>query len=89
MLPPPGLTSPPGLVCRLRRALYGLKQAPRAWFVRFSSAVTAASFQPSPHDPALFVYSSSRGWTLLLLYVYDMIITGDDPSHVEFVKHHL
>ena len=30
MLPPPGHSSPPGLVCHLRRALYGLKQAPRA-----------------------------------------------------------
>ena len=89
MVPPPGLSSPPGLVCRLRRALYGLKQAPRAWFARFSSAVTAAGFQPSPHDSALFVYSSSRGRTLLLLYVDDMIITRDDPSHVDFVKRHL
>ena len=89
MLPPPGLSSPSGLVCYLRRALYGLKQAPRAWFARFSSAVTAVGFQPSPHDPALFVHSSPRGRTLLLLYVDDMIITGDDPSHVAFVKHHL
>ena len=30
MTPPPGLHTPPGMVCRLRRALYGLKQAPRA-----------------------------------------------------------
>ena len=89
MLPPPGFSSPSGLVCRLRRALYGLKQAPRAWFERFSTAVVAAGFQPSPHDPALFVHSSSRGRTLLLLYVDDMIITGDDPAHVDFVKHHL
>ena len=28
MLPPPGLSTSPGLICRLRRALYGLKQAP-------------------------------------------------------------
>ena len=69
MHPPPGLPSPSGLVCRLRRTLYGLKQAPRAWFARFSSAVTVAGFQPSPHDPALFVYSSSHGRILLLLYV--------------------
>jgi hypothetical protein len=32
MHPPPGVDTPSGHVCRLRRALYGLKQAPRAWF---------------------------------------------------------
>ena len=89
MVPPPGFAAPSGLVCRLRRALYGLKQAHRAWFERFRTAVTAAGFQPSQHDPALFVHTSPRGRTLLLLYVDDMIITGDDPPYIDFVKHHL
>ena len=47
----------------------GLKQAPRAWFERFASVVTAAGFAPSDHDSALFVHTSPRGRTLLLLYV--------------------
>src|SRR3954469_1294946 len=85
MQPPPGYSVPEGMVCRLRRSLYGLKQAPRAWFERFASVVTAAGFSPSAHDPALFVHTSPRGRTLLLLYV-DMIITGDDSEHIAFVK---
>ena len=86
MQPPPGYYAPDGMVCRLRRSLYGLKQAPRAWFERFASVVTAAGFLPSDHDPALFVHTSPRGRTLLLLYVDDMIITGDDPEYIAFVK---
>ncbi|WVZ60284.1 hypothetical protein U9M48_010330 [Paspalum notatum var. saurae] len=43
-------------------------------------------FLASVHDPALFVHTSSRGRTLLLLYVDDMIITGDDPRFIAFVK---
>ncbi|WVZ70679.1 LOW QUALITY PROTEIN: hypothetical protein U9M48_019322 [Paspalum notatum var. saurae] len=86
MQPPPGYSVPEGMVCRLRRSLYGLKQAPRAWFQRFASVVTAAGFFADPHDPALFVHTSSRGRTLLLLYVDDMIITGDDPQFIAFVK---
>jgi hypothetical protein len=86
MQPPPGVTVPDGHVCRLRRALYGLKQAPRAWFERFTSVVTAAGLTPSDHDPALFVHASKRGRTLLLLYVDDMLITGDDDEYIAFVK---
>jgi len=69
MHPPPGVDVPSGQVCRLRRALYGLKQAPRAWYERFVSVIIEAGFSPSPHDPALFIHTSSRGRTLLLLYV--------------------
>ncbi|WVZ72126.1 hypothetical protein U9M48_020636 [Paspalum notatum var. saurae] len=86
MQPPPGYSVPEGMVCRLRRSLYGLKQAPRAWFQRFASVVTSPGFSASAHDPALFVHTSSRGRTLLFLYVDDMIITGDDPQFIAFVK---
>ncbi|WVZ83717.1 hypothetical protein U9M48_030837 [Paspalum notatum var. saurae] len=79
MQPLPGYSVPEGMVCRLRCSLYGLKQAPHAWFQRFASVVIAAGFSASAHDPALFVHTSSRGHTLFLLYVDDMIITGDDP----------
>ena len=86
MQPPPGYYAPDGTVCRLRRSLYGLKQAPHAWFERFASVVTAAGFLPCDHDPALFVHTSPRGRTLLLLYVDDMIITGNESDYIAFVK---
>ena len=83
---PPGYYAPDGMVYRLRRSLYGLKQAPCAWFERFASVVTAAGFLSNAHYPALFVHLSARGRTLLLLYVDDMIITGDDFEYIAFVK---
>ncbi|KAG8088798.1 hypothetical protein GUJ93_ZPchr0011g28728 [Zizania palustris] len=89
MQPLPGVDVPFGHVCRLRRALYGLKQAPRAWFERFVTVIRAAGFSPSDHDPALFVHLSSHGRTLLLLYVDDMLITGDDGEHISQVKKQL
>jgi hypothetical protein len=54
-----------------------------------TSVVTAAGFSPSAHDPALFVHISPHGRTLFLLYVDDMIITGDDSEYIAFVKAHL
>ena len=52
----------------------------------FASVVTAAGFSPSAHDQALFVHLSAHGRTLLLLYVDDMIITGDDSEYIAFVN---
>ncbi|GKV14172.1 hypothetical protein SLEP1_g25082 [Rubroshorea leprosula] len=78
MKPPPELHHPPNKVCRLRRALYGLKQSPRAWYAKFSATVSEFGFTSSPHDIALFIGKTARGMVLLLLYVDDMIITGDD-----------
>jgi hypothetical protein len=82
----PGYSVLEGMVCHLHRSLYSLKQAPRAWFQHFASVVTIAGFFTSAHDPTLFVHVSPRGRTLLLLYVDDMIITGDDPEYTAFVK---
>uniref|UniRef100_A0A2N9HRP8 Integrase catalytic domain-containing protein n=1 Tax=Fagus sylvatica TaxID=28930 RepID=A0A2N9HRP8_FAGSY len=89
---PPGFSQPPGFsykVCRLRRALYGLKQAPRAWFAKFSSTISQHGFSASSYDSALFFRRSDHGITLLLLYVDDMIITGDDVQGIQDLKRFL
>ncbi|KAL0541587.1 hypothetical protein IC582_021640 [Cucumis melo] len=89
MKPPPGTSSPPHKVCLLRRALYGLKQAPRAWFATFSSTITQLGFTSSLHDTALFTRHTPQGIVLLLLYVDDMIITGNDPQAISDLQHYL
>ena len=37
----------------------------------------------------MFTHTSTRGRTVLLLYVDDMILTGDDPAYISFVKQKL
>jgi hypothetical protein len=89
---PPGFSQPPGFshkVCRLRRALYGLKKAPRVWFAKFSSTISQHSFSSSSYDSALFFRRSDHGISLLLLYVDDMIITGDDVQGIQDLKRFL
>ncbi|KAK2999762.1 hypothetical protein RJ639_024294 [Escallonia herrerae] len=87
MQPPPGYHHPPHKVCRLHRALYGLKQAPRAWFAKFSTSVCQFGFTSSPHDSALFIRKSKHGTILLLLYVDDTIINGDDITGLSDLKY--
>ena len=43
----------------------------------------------SPHDTVLFIRRSSAGITLILLYVDDMIITGDDSASIRSLQHFL
>ena len=86
MQPPLGLSIDLNKVCHLRRALYGLKQAPRAWFTKFSSTIFRLGYTASPYDSALFLRRNDKGTILLLLYVDDMIITGDDLSGIQELK---
>ena len=77
----PSYSHPPGFphkVFRLWRTLHGLKQAPRAWFAKFSSTISQHGFSGSSFYITLFLRRSGHGITILLLYVNDMIITGDD-----------
>lgn len=78
MHPPPSYSHSPNQMCKLQRAFYGLKQTLRAWLVKFSFTISAFGFVSTPHDYALFTRCSDQGMILLLLYVDDMIITGDD-----------
>ena len=86
MQPPPGLSVDSNKVCHLRRVLYGLKQAPRAWFAKFSSTIFRLGYTASSYDFALFLRRTDKGTILLLLYVDDMIITGDDLSGIQELK---
>ena len=86
MQPPPDLSVDSNKVCHLRRALYGLKQAPRAWFTKFSSTIFRLGYTASSYDSALFLCRTDKGTILLLLYVDDMIITGDDLSGIQELK---
>ena len=88
MEPPPGFNEMffEKKVCRLKKALYGLKQSPRAWFGRFTKVMLAMQYKQSQGDHTLFIKHSKGGVTALLVYVDDIIITGNDPIERETLK---
>ncbi|KAJ0912622.1 putative RNA-directed DNA polymerase [Helianthus annuus] len=79
---PSGFVNPkfPNHVCKLNRALYGLKQAPRAWFQRLSAFLLTLGFHCSRADPSLFIYKKNNTLIYLLVYVDDVILTGNDEK---------
>ena len=73
-------------VCKLNKSLYGLKQSPRAWFGRFSQAMRRFGYKQSNSDHTLFLKRCEGKLTALIIYVDDMIITGDNSEEVERLK---
>ncbi|KAL2337544.1 hypothetical protein Fmac_011990 [Flemingia macrophylla] len=79
-----------GLVCKLHRFLYGLKQSPRAWFGKFSHVVQLFGLKRSESDHSVFYcHTSSEKCVYLMVYVDDIVITGNDASKISQLKVHL
>lgn len=85
MDPPPGMNYG-GKVCKLNKALYGLKQSPRAWFGRFSKFMRKIGYKQSDADHTLFVKSYGDKVTALIVYVDDMVVTGNDPDEINTLQ---
>ena len=78
----------PNHVCLLHMALYGLKQAPRAWFERFTSQLLHIGFCASATNGNLFILRHGSSIVFLLLYVDDIIITGNKSSFVSSISNY-
>ena len=84
---PPGLDSQKGLVCRLKKSLYGLKQSPRAWFERLTRVVKRYGFIQCQSDHTMFIKCSSEGKrAIMIVYVDDIILTGDHMEEIKSLK---
>ena len=78
------------LVCKLRRSLYGLKQSARSWFGRFSSVVQEFGVTRSTPDHLVFYHhTSSEQFIYLIVYMEDIVITGNDQNGIQRLKQHL
>nr|GEY49565.1 putative RNA-directed DNA polymerase [Tanacetum cinerariifolium] len=82
---PPGFLEhfKPGEACRLKKSLYGLKQSLRAWFGRFTLAMKRYGFKQSNSDHTLVLKNRKNRLTCLIIYVDDMVITGNDEEEIK------
>ena len=85
---PPGFEGNTGnKMCKLKKALYGLKQSLRAWFGRFAKVMKESGYKQSQGDHTLFIkHSATGGVTALLVYVDDIIVTGNDEREDECIR---
>jgi hypothetical protein len=91
MKQPPGFRNSehPDYVCCLSKAIYSLKQAPRAWYSALKHALTEFDFLNSKSDSSLFVFDIGSTFAYCLVYVDDLIITGNNTAFVASIVDHL
>nr|GEY70166.1 ribonuclease H-like domain-containing protein [Tanacetum cinerariifolium] len=75
-----------GKVCKLNKSLYGLKQSPRQWNAKLTMALLENDFVLSKFDYSLFTKKSDKVFIALLVYVDDIVITGNDMTEIEKFK---
>jgi len=64
-------------VCRINKALYGLKQSQKVWYIHINLWFKNQGVMRSNIDPNLYYLKKDGKITILLLYVDDLLITGD------------
>ena len=88
MSQPPGFIHPQLLdhVCKFQKALYGLKQAPRDRFQALKQCMISIGFTNSKFDASLFVYKHDLVLAYFLVYVDDLLLTGNDPKFIQVLS---
>ncbi|XP_014519733.1 uncharacterized protein LOC106776776 [Vigna radiata var. radiata] len=87
MDPPPGLNvDVKGQVCKLTKSLYGLKQASRQWFDKLYTFLVSSGYVQSKSDHSLFVKKTPKEFIALLVYVDDIVLTGNSMKEINLIK---
>ncbi|XP_015168858.1 uncharacterized mitochondrial protein AtMg00810-like [Solanum tuberosum] len=75
------------MVCKLVKSLYGLKQASRQWNAKLTTALYNSGYIQSHLDYSLFTKKRGKRIVIILVYVDDLLITGNDATLIEETKH--
>nr|GEZ47391.1 putative reverse transcriptase, RNA-dependent DNA polymerase, Gag-polypeptide of LTR copia-type [Tanacetum cinerariifolium] len=84
-----GNTGNKNLVCKLNKSFYGLKQAPRKSNEKLVGILRENGFVQSCSDHSLFTKTVNNIFVAFLVYVDDIVITGNDENKINKFKQFL
>jgi hypothetical protein len=84
---PKGVSCPkPGQVCKFLKSLYGLKQASRQWFKKLTQFLYVHGFVQAISDHTLFTKTTYTCFTMILVYVDDIILARTSLDEFDKLK---
>nr|GEX14581.1 tRNA dimethylallyltransferase 9 [Tanacetum cinerariifolium] len=79
----------PNHVCKLKRSIYGLKQASRQRNKRFDDEIKKFGFTQNPDEPCEYLKAGRSYIAILILYVDDILLMGNNIPMLQDVKSYL
>ncbi|KAK4404532.1 Retrovirus-related Pol polyprotein from transposon RE2 [Sesamum angolense] len=79
-------TAAPSQFCKSKRSLYGLKQASHQWNTELITKLQEFGYVQCPHDHYLFMKITDAYFVSLLVYVDDILLTGNSTEEITTVK---
>lgn len=73
-------------VCKLQKSLYGLKQASRQCYAMLSDSLLSMGYKHSLADYSLFTKHNDSSFTILLIYVDEIVLADNGFAEISFVK---
>ncbi|MED6170397.1 hypothetical protein PIB30_116850 [Stylosanthes scabra] len=84
---PPGLVpTRSGQCCKLLKSLYGLRQSSRMWYEKLSLLLLSRGYKQTVFYYSLFIKIVGTEICILLVYVDDIVITGNSLSEIASIK---
>jgi hypothetical protein len=66
--------------CKLKKSIYGLKQVSRQWYIKFDEVIRSLSFSENIVDNCIYVKFKGKDFTILVLYVDDILLASSDKN---------
>ena len=70
----------------LLKALYGTNQAARQWNNKLNQHLEDQGFRSTSADPCVFIRVSSGEYSIIVIYVDDLMLFGKTKEHIKDIK---
>ena len=70
----------------LKKSLYGLRRSPRNWFNTSGDYLRDFGFTATASDPCVYVFISDDNFSVLTMYVDDLLLLGGNTPLLKELK---